>query len=162
MSDDPTYCSLCYDAARKAGRAVRQTDVYTWPVCSLCESRLRNGLVHYVPSNGTEGHIFLSRCDECRHFRSEDFKCAHGVLDKVMDMMFELSDSAKAWHDPATLQTRVADGSPRYPALCLRFTDRNDPLGDLRDPPPKDCVGQMMLEEVLDVPERVPAVAATH
>lgn len=75
MSDDPNYCAYCYGEAKKHGRAVRQTDVCEWRICTLCESRIRNGLVHYNPSNGTEYRIFEGRCGECRHHIDDVESC---------------------------------------------------------------------------------------
>ena len=150
------YCAKCYSAAEKAGRAVRMTDVCKRPICSLCESRIRNGLVHYVPSNGSEGEMFFSRCDRCRHFNAEGYSdpsaqaCAWGIADKVLNMMANESDSPQAWHDPADLDHTTS------PAICKRFTHKDDENGHFRDPPPPDCEGQMTFGE-LDVPkERVP------
>jgi hypothetical protein len=152
------YCACCYAAAAKAGRTVRLTDVYEYPVCSLCESRLRNGLIHYVPSNGSEGDMFASQCNRCRHFdpaSDEDYtvkQCAWGIRDKVTAMMWEDSDSAKAWHDPADLDDQYC------PASCRRFTSKDDENGHFRDPPPPDVTGQMTFGEV-DMPvERSPDI----
>lgn len=141
---DKDYCATCYGAAKANGRPVKMTEVYHRPICSLCESRIRNGLVHYVPSNGSEGRAFISRCTRCRHYQDNDGRpqtCTWGILDKITGMMIEESDSAKAWHDPANLETT---------GNCLRFTDRNDPHGD---PPPKDCEGQIFFGELLAVKE---------
>jgi hypothetical protein len=156
MTTETEHCATCYGAAAKAGREVRQTEVNEFAVCGLCERRIREGLIHYRPSNGTEFHIFLSRCDRCRHFNDDGLSdatvkaCKWGVLDKLLDGQFSDSDSPVFWFDPSDLR----DGCP---AECLRFTDRNEPMGELRDPPPKDCEGQMFLGEMLTVPELVPA-----
>ncbi len=157
MSAPEGYCGGCYGEAKKKGRPVRVTDVYKYALCSLCESRMRNGLVHYIPSNGTEGHMFETECEKCRHYSThpEGYgTCAFGILDKMVESGWEDRDSAKSWYDPADLRTKDHEGNPICPAQCLRFTDKNDPNGNLREPPPKDCAGQMFLGEVLDVPER--------
>lgn len=151
---DPNYCSKCYGAAQKAGRPVRMTDVCDYPICLLCESRIRNGLVHYIPSNGTEGMIFQERCEQCRHLSADPRgfdTCAWGILDQMLDSAWEEHDSAKVWYDPEVLDPETC------PATCKRFTGKGDADGPSRDPPPKDCTGQMFLDELLEVPvERVP------
>lgn len=162
------YCGTCYTEAKKAGRDVRLTTVYPYPVCGMCEQRIRNGLVHYRPSNGTEFEIFRSRCEDCRHCR-EDLNgeprpgtlkppfanCAWGVLDRVYVQQGEDYDHISTWFDPAELQTTDADGSPSCPAVCLRFTHKDDSDGEFRDPPPPDCEGQLTFSDVLEVTERV-------
>lgn len=164
MSRDPNYCSTCYGAAAKAGRPVRQTELYPYPVCTLCETRLRNGLVRYMPSNGTEFYIFQDRCERCRHNLGADpgdasqKACAWGVLDKLLNGQCAETDSGNFWFDPADLRTRDYDGSPICPAECLKFTDRRDADGELRDPPPPDVEGQLTFSDLLTVPE--PAAAA--
>lgn len=156
------YCGGCYGAAEKAGRPVRKTDVYDYPLCGLCEGRVRNGLIQYHPSNGTEFDYFLSTCERCRHFDGGGLSdhrvkaCAWGVLDKLLNGMSEPSDSGTFWFDPADLATHGLNGELICPARCLRFTGRNDADGNLRDPPPRDCEGQMFLGDLLTVPERVP------
>lgn len=154
------YCATCHGEAAKAGRPVRKTSVCEYEICLVCESHLRNGLIHYRPSNGTEGRMFEGRCEDCRHHRADGDdlvmpklippygRCAFGILDRItMQQMGAPDDSSVNWFDPADLE----DGCP---ATCKRFTDRNDPNGELRDPTPPDCIGQMMLGEMLDVPER--------
>ncbi len=143
------------------------TDMYDYPVCDQCERHLRNGLIHYRPSNGTEGGMFMERCEDCRHCKDnpEDPKppkltapyelCAYGVLDRVVTQMFESYGHISTWFDPADLNDKLEDGSPRCPAECKRFTHRDDPNGALRDPPRPDCEGQMFLEELLPVVREV-------
>jgi hypothetical protein len=159
----PDYCSCCYDAARKAGRPVRQTDVYKWQICDLCESRIREGLLHYFPSNGTEFGIFESHCNRCRHYNPdadygnhEDKACTWGILDKILNAQIEDYDTINAWFDPAHITREAKDGSLICPADCLKFTHKNDGDGPLRDPPPKDAAGQMELGECFTVEEIVP------
>lgn len=152
------YCDTCYSAASKAGRTVRAVTIggNEWEVCTLCESRIRNGLIHYVPSNGTEGHAFLGRCERCRHFDPDTLQdasvkgCAWGIADKILTMMYAESDSPNAWHDPADL-------TPTCPATCLRFTSKDDPHGEHRDPPPPDVPGQLTFGEL---PEFTPVERA--
>ena len=155
------HCATCSGAAVKAGREVRQTDASEYPLCILCERRTREGLIHYRPSNGTEFRMFLARCDRCRHFDGGGLSdptvkaCKWGVLDKLLDGQCADEDSPVFWFDPSDLK----DGCP---AECLRFTDRDDPTGELRDPPPRDCLGQMFLGELLTVPGRTPATDAAR
>lgn len=166
MSTDPNYCGTCYSEAKKQGRAVRMTDAYPYPVCSQCERHLRNGLIHYSPSNGTEYLIFEERCYDCRHniddgescpdITKKPRICAWGVRDRVMHQMATDADHIDRWFDPEDLSTRSADGSLICPAECRRFTHKNDGDGARRDPPKPDCEGQMYLGEMLTVPERVP------
>lgn len=161
---NPAYCACCYDQAKKHGRPVRVTDVYEYQICSLCESRIRNGLVKYQPSNGTEFDIFQEGCERCRHYDKSvlgegDFSrkaCAHGILDKLLDGMFSESDSMKFWFDPQDLTTRDANGKYICPAQCLRFTGKNDPDGERRDPPKPDCEGQLFFSDILVVKEKSP------
>jgi hypothetical protein len=165
MNDDPNYCSTCYGEAKKHGRPVRTTDIYPYPLCSTCEQRMRNGLVRYHPSNGTEAMMFEERCDRCRHNidNGESFPdlskkpviCAWGVRDRLMHQMATDMDHIDKWFDPADLRTECDDGSPMCPAECLRFTHKGDEDGDKRDPPKPDCEGQMFLGELLTVPEVV-------
>lgn len=157
MSNDK-YCGTCYGEAEKHGRAVRLTQVYDYPVCSQCESRLRNGLVHVSFSNGTEGYIFRGRCEDCRHNidngesigeMNPPFKCCtHGVLDRVIRQMAEDHDHICHWLDPKDIDNSTC------PPTCLRFTHRDDDLGHLRDPAPPDVAGQLTFEDVLEVRER--------
>lgn len=155
------YCGLCCDAAEKAGREVRQTDAYEYPLCRLCEGRIREGLVHYHPSNGTEFRMFESRCERCRHYDDAgtmDAKvkaCKWGILDKLLNGMFSDADSGNFWFMPDELEDTC-------PATCLRFTDQRDGDGPTRDPPPPDCTGQMFFSDVLTVPERSPATEVSH
>jgi hypothetical protein len=143
-----TTCSLCYDCAPKQGRPVKLTDVYGWPICSLCESRLRNGLVHYRPSNGTEFYMFDERCCDCRFhdpMGEQDASvkaCSYGILDKLLNGMMSERDSMCFWFDPADL-------TPTCPATCLRYERRmpNDGDGPAKLPAP-DCPGQMMFAEM--------------
>ena len=169
MSNDPTYCGKCYGEARKHGREVRMTEIFDYPVCSQCEQHLRNGLVYYRPANGTEAMMFEEQCDDCRHNidDSESFPdlkahkpkiCAWWVRDRLMHQMATPADHIDRWFDPADLNTRMPDGSPMCPAECRRFTHKGDADGEHRDPPRPDCEGQMMLDEMLIVPERVPVL----
>lgn len=170
MSTDPNYCGTCYGQAKKHGRTVSLTTVYGYPVCGQCEQHLRNGLVHYSPSNGTEGMIFEERCGRCRHNidNGESFPdlskkptiCAWGVRDRIMHQMVTDHDHIDRWFDPADLRTRDENGVPICPAECLRFTHKNDADGEHRDPPKPDCDGQMFLGDVLTVPEVVPVKKA--
>ena len=160
MSTDPNYCALCYSAAAKAGRPVKLTDVYKYAICSLCESRIRNGLTHYVPSSGTEGRMFTARCKRCRHCSEHPNGypvCAFKIMDQLLESGWCDSDSSKGWWDPSVMKTREADGSHIFPAQCLKFTDRRDGDGETRDPPAPDVEGQMFFGDLLTVPERVPA-----
>lgn len=116
----------------------------------------RAGLVYYRPSNGTEMEMFEAQCGRCRHciddgesaYDPKKFTlCTWGILDRLAMSAWTENPQAN-WFDPADLK----DGCP---AECLRFTDKNDPSGDLRDPPPKDCIGQMFFND-LDVPIEMP------
>ena len=144
------YCGCCYGDAAKAGRIVRKVDCYDYPLCPVCETRMRNGLIHYRPSNGTEFHIFADRCYRCRHFNADGMidgsvsACAWGVLNKLLNAMWQNYDDACNWQDPED----IADGCP---ATCKRYTPKDDEMGHFRDPPPKDCIGQMVLGESLAV-----------
>lgn len=160
------YCgSGCYSAAAKAGRLVRATQ---WGnLCSLCESRAREGLLHYRPSNGTEFQIFEGRCETCRHYNVEaqhDMSiqprndvpgnlCTWAVLDRITNQMWSEHDAACNWFHPADLATHDANGRYICPAECKRYTHKDDRDGEWRDPPPRDVPGQLLLEELLDVPE---------
>lgn len=162
----PDYCGRCYDEARKHGRTVRKTDVYDYPICSLCESRIRNGLVKYRPSNGTEFLVFLDRCSKCRHWIDDTDDpqpgnleppyntCQWGVLDRFYVNMAFGHDHISNWFDPADLDASTC------PATCKRFTHRNDGDGETRDPPPVDCEGQMFFGD-LDVPREPAAIERT-
>ena len=142
------YCAHCYGVAAKAGRVVRKVEGYKYPLCSLCESRCREGLIHYSPSNGTEFSMLESVCERCRHFDEEGLQdasvqsCKWNILDKLLNGQFSEPDSMNFWFDPSDID----DGCP---ATCKRFTDRDDEFGHFRDPPPPDCVGQMTLGEML-------------
>jgi hypothetical protein len=168
---DPDYCGTCYGAARKHGRKVSLTTIYPYPVCGQCEQHLRNGLVHYTPSNGSEFAYFYDRCGMCRHYIEDpdDPKpgnlakpftgCAWGVLDRVIHQMGTEEDHIDRWFDPADLLTTTDEGAPISPPRCVRFTYKGDDGGEHRDPPKPDCEGQLFFGEVLTVPERVPAKA---
>lgn len=153
MSRDPDYCSQCFTAAKKAGRSVRMTPYYEWPICSLCESRLREGLVHYRPSNGTEGDLFEAQCERCRHYRpmSDDGEraasCKLKILDRVFEQMWSDYDAACHWFMPDVLKTTLAGGSPCCPAECLKFSPPGDG-DDANGTPIVDCPGQLMLDDL--------------
>jgi len=159
------YCDTCYSDAAKAGRLVRKTE--HGDLCRLCERRTREGLVHYRPSNGTEGMMFQSQCERCRHHTDDGEKlpkfdvpgrlCAWAVLDRVVAQMFEGYDSPACWFQPEDLMTRRDNGEYIFPARCRRFTDKGDAAGEHRDPPPPDCDGQLFFGELLTVPERTAA-----
>lgn len=155
------YCHACCGCARKAGRVVRKTDL-GGNYCQPCENRAREGLVHYIPSNGTEGDIFMARCERCRHASEHPdgyMTCAFKILDRVMETGWVDRDDGKTWFDPADLRKYDAAGRYLCPAECQRFTDKRDPDGERRDPPRPDCEGQMAFSD-LDVPvERVPVRA---
>lgn len=159
------YCAGCYGEAKKAGRLVRQTDVYPWAICAQCETRVRNGLIHYTPSNGTEYSMFKQQCETCRHYlRSDDPSaagkgCAWGVLDKIESQMWTEHDNANRWFDPADLMTKDASGRLICPPDCQRYTYRGDAGGEHRDPQPPDVTGQLMIEDLLAVPEQMPKAA---
>jgi hypothetical protein len=156
------YCDGCYGAAARRGRPVRTVNINGKDkiVCAVCESRMRNGLIHYVPSNGTEGEMFRSRCDRCRHFiddsdnpqppkfESPYSQCQWGVLDKITAAMWEESDHMCHWFDSSDVTNHGLNGELLCPARCLRFTGKGDFGGELRDPPPPDVVGQMTLGEL--------------
>jgi hypothetical protein len=165
---DSDYCGTCYGAARKHGRKVSLTTIYPYAVCGQCEQHLRNGLVHYSPSNGTEFAYFEDECGRCRHHiddgescpsLTKPTMCAWGVLDRITHQMATDHDHIDRWFDPQDLRTKGEVGEPLCPARCLRFTYKGDAGGEHRDPPKPDCEGQMFLGEVLTVPERVPAKA---
>lgn len=151
MSDKP-YCNACYGLAEKRGRTITASGY-----CTLCDTRRREGLVAYCPSNGTEGMMFFERCEDCRHCDDEGFHdrnvkaCAWGVLDRLLNAMCEDDDHVFNWHDPANLDTSTC------PATCLRFTPK-DYDGDDRDPPPPVDPNQMTFDD-LDIPvEQVPVM----
>jgi hypothetical protein len=158
----PNYCDGCYGEARKEGRATHDVTIegHARKYCSQCESFARNGLVHYRPSNGTEFDIFVSRCHQCRHWIDDrdDPKpgrlappfttCKCGVLDRFYVSMAYGAGHVSNWFDPADID---ADDCP---ATCKRFTHKDDPNGEFRDPPPPDCAGQMMLGESVEIVER--------
>lgn len=162
------YCGVgCYGEAVKAGRLVRQTDVCKYPICSLCESRIREGLVHYRPSNGTEFDYFESACNRCKHHidNYEDPKpgklrppfvaCTWGVKDRLLVQQVESAGHISTWFDPADLDPSTC------PATCKRYTPKDYPHDD-RDAPKPDLPGQMTLGEI-DVPvESVPALTAAR
>ncbi len=157
------YCGTgCYSEAAKAGRKVRMTDVSDYPICSQCESRVRNGLVKYQPSNGTEMMMFEEQCERCRHHTDDGESppkltvpgkaCMWAIKDKLIQGMWSPVDSAVLWFDPLDLDTDDC------PATCRRFTGKGDADGEFRDPPPPDCIGQLFFGDV-DVPvERVPVM----
>lgn len=151
----PNYCCHCYGAAEKAGRDVREV-APDLRLCVLCEWRWREGLIHYVPSNGIEGRMFERQCDRCRHDTDDGESpprltvpgklCMWAIKDRLFASGWCDSDSSARWYSPDDLDAST------YPARCRRFTSKDDDDGALRDPPPPDCVGQMMLEEVLAMP----------
>jgi hypothetical protein len=156
MTRPDEYCGGCCGEAAKRGRPVRKTDLYAYPLCGLCESRMREGLVRYRPSNGTEFRMFRSHCDNCRHcIDSEDdpkpgsltppFQCCSwGVLDRLYQQMWSKHDHISNWFNPLDLK-------PECPATCLRFTHRNDPEDESRNPPPPSDPAQMTFAD-LDIP----------
>lgn len=154
--NNPNYCGHgCYSAAIIAGRSVREVDGKR--LCVLCESRHRNGLVRYSPSNGTEFDYFQSRCEGCRHFTGDidDVKktaCHWKVLDQMLNQMCEAKDSPKMWWNPDDIDPVTC------PATCKRFTPKDYPHDD-RDPPKPDVPGQMMLGEAIVIEEHVPQMA---
>lgn len=151
------YCIDCCGEAKKAGRDVRMTDLHPkYPLCTLCEARRREGLVHYRPSNGTEFDIFLERCFSCRHHiddwdnpkpgtLEEPFNtCAWGVLDRLYVSMMERDGHIANWFDPKDL-------TPGCPADCQRYTHKDDDPSDGRNPPVPDIPGQLTFDD-LNVP----------
>lgn len=161
MERDPDYCSTCYGSAKEHGRTVRMTDVYKYPICGLCESRIRNGLVQYHPSNGTEFYdYFIPRCEVCRHYIDNPDNplpgklqppyaaCAHGVLDRLLVQQVESRDHISMWFDPADLSRYDESGTLCCPAICKRFTHKDDSDGASRDPAPRDCPGQMTFDDI--------------
>jgi hypothetical protein len=162
------YCAGCYGEAEKAGRSVRTTDLYEYPLCIRCEARMREGLIHYRPSNGAEFRYFESRCEDCRHFIDDHENpkpgqlerpfatCSWGVLDRIYVQMWSSTDHISNWFDPADISTRDVNGKYICPAECKRFTHKDERDGELREPPKPDCEGQMFFGD-LDIPvERVP------
>jgi hypothetical protein len=157
------YCAGCYGQAAKAGRIVRQTNAYEFPLCGLCERRVREGLVRYRPSNGTEYMMFDAQCGRCRHHTDDGESppsltppyrmCAWGVLDRLTYQMGEDADHPCNWFDPADLRRFAPDGRLLAPADCLRFTDKRDGDGERRDPPRPDCEGQLTFSDLLTVHE---------
>ena len=156
----PGYCRWCYGDAIKDGRPVRKSDVSPdHEACAKCESFARSGMIHYSPSNGTEYDIFVSQCARCRHYiddldnprpgrmRPPFTACTWGVLDRLHVQMVRGPCDASRWLDPDDIDNK------HCPAECKRFTPKDDPHGELRDPPTPDAPGQMMLGEALDVPE---------
>lgn len=110
--------------------------------------------------------MFESRCNQCRHF-VDDYdnpqppkfdvpgnQCKWAILDRFIAGSWLESDSNAFWFNPIDLR-------PGCPAECLRFTDKGDENGHLRDPPPPDCVGQMTFSDVLVVEEVIPVMALT-
>ena len=159
-----TRCCYCYSEAAKAGRPVRKIDICDYEICTLCETRLREGLLYYIPSNGTEFDIFQEQCDRCRfggtHPEHGCPTCAHGIIERLMDSAWEGDDSMKKWWMPDVLRTRGEDGHHLCPADCLKFSDRSNDDGMGNKPPPPDCIGQMMLWEAVPAPvEVVPKLA---
>lgn len=150
------HCRGCYHAW-KGKRRLLGHGLDT--VCELCERREREGLVRYQPSNGTEMDIFQSRCRVCRHCSENPDgydSCAWGILDRIYEAAGEDHDTAKLWFHPDDLQTKANDGRPLCPAVCLRFTDRSDPNGEFRDPPPPHDPNQLTFEDLLEVRENAP------
>lgn len=153
-------CSKCHHATREA-RIV--PELYQWPLCGVCEGRIRNGLIHYRPSNGSEFEYFYHRCCSCRHFIDDSADplpgklmppftaCTWGVLDRLHVSMVEDCEHISNWFDPKDIE----DGCP---ATCLRYTHKNDPDGETRDPPPPVDPAQMTFGDLLTVVERVPEV----
>ena len=154
------HCAGCYGAAKKAGREVRETDAYPYPLCGLCEGRVRNGLIHYRPANGTEYWMIEERCEGCRHciatpespptLKRPFGMCAWGVLDRLTYQMGAEQDHICHWFEPDDIELK-----DRIWFHCKRFTDKGDADGELRDPPPPDCEGQLYFSDILTVPERV-------
>jgi hypothetical protein len=94
-------CNLCYGLAKKSGRTIRLTSLSEYPLCTLCESRAREGFIHYVPSNGTEGNIFEERCESCRHHTETPDgmgTCRLKILDQLWDSAWSERDSMKCWY----------------------------------------------------------------
>ncbi len=94
------------------------------------DAREREGLIHYIPSNGTEGDMFFERCSGCRHYSEDEsgaMSCAFGVVEKLLRAMWEPRDSDCNWYDPDVLQVQDDDGRLVCPARCRKFTPRNDP-----------------------------------
>jgi hypothetical protein len=127
-----------------------------------------NGLVQCYFPNGTAFDMFYDSCARCRHctdnlenpqpgrMTAPFANCGWGVLDRIyVAMTIRDRDHASHWHDPADLEVKDEDGSPRCPPLCKRFTPKGYD-GDDRDPPRPDLPGQMFIGEI-DIPiERVP------
>lgn len=147
-------CANCYDAAEKAGRTIRMTDLYAYPLCQLCENRMREGLIHYRPSNGTEFRMFLETCESCRHY-TDDLEnpkpgrlqpphtcCKWGILDRFYVGMTQERDHSANWFTPDQLEKGC-------PASCRKWVHRDDPNGE--DAPTPDVPGQLMLVEALPV-----------
>lgn len=154
-----TYCGTCHDRAKVKGRGVTLTQFHEYPVCSLCESRLREGLVHYEPSNGSEFDGFWTRCEVCRHVTVDGGganSCTWKILDKLLVGMGEAHDAACFWFNPDDLETG------RHGAVCKRFTHRNDNDDDgARNPPPIHDPAQMTFDDI-DIPvERSPKMSRT-
>jgi hypothetical protein len=157
------YCNFCYSDAEKAGRKVYLRDrpgPYDNKTCDTCESRLREGLVHYRPSNGTEWQIFEERCENCRHRRQEGYEdatkpaCTWGISDKLLNAMWQGYEGEANWHDPANLKTVDEDGDSMCPAECLRFSPHGD---DGNEPPEPHDPHQLTFDDI-DVPHEPPAV----
>jgi len=153
------YCLRCGSCWEGKRRLVRDMDEL---FCELCRNREREGLVHYTPSNGAEGDLFFSQCEECRHNIDDPDNprpgsltppyqtCAWGVSDRLYVQMLESRDHTCMWFDPDDIKRGC-------PATCRRFTPRDYSLGD-RDPAPPPCPGQMSFDD-LDTPvERVPVL----
>lgn len=147
-----TNCSTCYSSKLP----VRLTQLHDYPVCGRCEQHLRNGLVHYRPSNGSEFMDFEERCCDCRHFKGDDAVCSgkpacdFGILDRFYTQTMNDCEHISNWFDPADLKLEQ-----KIFGVCQRFTDRNDPNGELRDPPKPDCEGQLFFGD-LPVERREP------
>lgn len=156
------YCATCYGDAEKKGRAVKLTKLYDYPVCTLCESRLREGLVHYIPSCGGEGANFQDRCYDCRHHipdlggnNDPQFPsltppygmCTWGILDRLEKSAWEDHDHIASWYNPADLDAKRG--------RCLRYTPKDYP-GDDRDPPPIPDPNQLTFDDLLTPKEVAP------
>lgn len=163
MTTENNYCDGCYSDAAENGRAVRQTELSKYPLCVLCESRTREGLLHYRPSNGSEFSCIESRCAVCRHNIDDRDNpqpgslnppyqcCSWGILDRFYIQMWGGYSNIANWFDPKDLT---------HEGRCLRFTHRNDPDGELRDPSPTPDPAQMTFSD-LNVPIEASPVFTT-
>jgi len=134
----------------------------------MSEQHKRNGLVPCYFPNGTAFECFYASCAVCRHCTDNldnpqpgrltpPFpNCKWGVLDRIyVAMTIRDRDHASHWHDPENIEITDADGWPRCPPLCKRFTPK-DYDNDDRDPPAPDLPGQMTLDDINIPVERVP------